>query len=244
MHLLVAMLSVGSIPVVDAAQLDWDSFLARSDPVNAFRVAEPATLPDVWLEASFAGNGMIGTQAMVCPGGVCRQSLLVGSNGTLPAPAPLQVVLPLARGDVSDIRAGNDSVICTEWCVEIFESAAAPHAADPALALRHGVTTCAGDMRNSQPKLGIGALVLSPTRGTIVSGVARTHLHNASLSVSVNTTVGAVSFVVWVHAIRQVVTIEGLACSGGEDAAGLHWDFRAEDPCCELRTLSLLLILK
>ena len=115
MHRLVAMmLSAASIPVLDAAQLNWGSFLARSDPVNAFRVAEPATLPDVWLEASFAGNGMIGTQAMVCPGGVCRQSLLSGSNGTLPAPAPLQVVLPLARGDVSDIRAGNDSVICTE----------------------------------------------------------------------------------------------------------------------------------
>ena len=206
MHRLVAMmLSAASIPVLDAAQLNWGSFLARSDPVNAFRVAEPATLPDVWLEASFAGNGMIGTQAMVCPGGVCRQSLLPGSNSTLPAPAPLQVVLPLARGDVSDIRSGNDSVVCTEW---------------------HGVTTCAGDVHNSQPKLGIGALVLSPTRGAIVSGVITTHLHNATLSVSVNTTVGAVSFVVWVHAIRQVVTIEGLAGSGGEDAAMLHWDFR------------------
>ena len=205
MHRLVAMMLSAAIPVLDAAQLNWGSFLARSDPVNAFRVAEPATLPDVWLEASFAGNGMIGTQAMVCPGGVCRQSLLPGSNSTLPAPAPLQVVLPLARGDVSDIRSGKDSVVCTEW---------------------HGVTTCAGDVHNSQPKLGIGALVLSRTRGAIVSGVITTRLHNATLSVSVNTTVGAVSFVVWVHATRQVVTIEGLAGSGGEDAAALHWDFR------------------
>ena len=189
----------------EVSTVDWESFLERSDPVNEFRIAEPATLPDVWLESSFAGNGMLGTQAMVCPGGVCRQSLLTGSNGTLPAPAPLQVVLPLARGDVSDIRSGNNSVICTEW---------------------HGVTTCAGDMRNSQPKLGIGALVLSRTRGKIISGVIRTHLHNASISVIVNTTVGAVHFVVWVHATRQVVTIEGLAGSGGEAAAALHWHFR------------------
>jgi hypothetical protein len=143
---------------------------------------------------------------MVCPGGVCRQSLLVGSNGTLPAPLPLQLVLPLARGDVSDIRAGNASVVCTEW---------------------HGVTTCAGDMENSQPKLGIGALVLSPTRGAIVSGSIRTRLHNASIAVRVNTTIGAVAFVVYVHATRQVLTIEGLTASGGEDAAALLWNFRA-----------------
>ena len=166
---LPARLKTDDFPRAADAQevgtVDWESFLARSDPVNEFRIAEPATLPDLWLESSFAGNGMLGTQAMVCPGGVCRQSLLTGSDGTLPAPAPLQVVLPLARGDVSDIRSGNDSVVCTEW---------------------HGVTTCTGDMRNSQPKLGIGALVLSPTRGEIVSGVIRTHLHNASISVSVN----------------------------------------------------------
>ena len=106
------MLFVASIiGVVGAAGVDWEGFLARSDAINVFRVAEPVTLPDVWLEASFAGNGLIGTQAMVCPGGVCRQSLLVGSNGTLPAPAPLQLVLPLARGDVSDIHAGNASVV-------------------------------------------------------------------------------------------------------------------------------------
>ena len=69
-------------------------------------------------------------------------------------------------------------------------------------------------MENSQPKLGIGALVLSPTRGAIVSGSIRTHLHNASISVNVNTTIGAVAFVVYVHATRQVVTIEGLTASG------------------------------
>ena len=90
--------------------VDWPSFLRRSDPVNTFRASEPMTLPDSWLEASFAGNATVGTQVRVCPGGVCRQSLLTGSNGTLPPPsAPLRVVLPVARGDVSDIRSGNAS---------------------------------------------------------------------------------------------------------------------------------------
>lgn len=96
--------------------VDWPSFLRRSDPVNTFRASEPMTLPDSWLEASFAGNAMVGTQVMVCPGGVCRQSLLTGSNSTLPPPsAPLQVVLPVARGDVSDIRSGNASKVCIEF---------------------------------------------------------------------------------------------------------------------------------
>ena len=42
--------------------VDWATFLARSDPVNSFDMARPATIPDVWLEGSFMGNGMIGAQ--------------------------------------------------------------------------------------------------------------------------------------------------------------------------------------
>ena len=47
--------------------VDWPTFLARSDPINVFNISSPNTIPDVWLEGSFAGNGMIGTQVLVCP---------------------------------------------------------------------------------------------------------------------------------------------------------------------------------
>lgn len=185
---------------------DWSAFLARSDPINRFTTAEPLTLPDEWLEAAFTGNAMLGTQVLVCPGGICRQSLLTGSNSSRPpAGKPLQVVLPVARGDVSDIRAGNESVVCTEW---------------------HSKITCAGSPIWSQPKLGIGALVLRPTRGAIIGGAIRTHLHNATISVLLNTTLGSVSFRVYVHAQRQLLVIDELSGSGGEAGQPLHWDFR------------------
>ena len=76
------MLSVAGSCV--AAAVDWPSFLSRSDPVNAFDTAHEATVPDVWLEGSFAGNGMLGAQVLVCPGGVCRQV------SCCPAAMPLQ----------------------------------------------------------------------------------------------------------------------------------------------------------
>ena len=68
--------------------VNWATFLARSDPVNEFDVSRPATIPDVWLEGSFMGNGMIGAQVLVCPGGVCRQSLLLGTDPTPPKGGP------------------------------------------------------------------------------------------------------------------------------------------------------------
>ena len=203
---LLLLLAVRGAAGAAGAAVDWPNFLARSDPVNAFRASEPATLPDEWLEASFSGNAMVGTQVLVCPGGVCRQSLLTGSNSSLPPlTAPLQVVLPVARGDVSDMRSGNASVVCTEW---------------------HSIVTCAGSPTWSQPKLGIGALVLSPTRGAIVTGTIRTHLHNATISVRLNTTLGSVAFSAYVHATRQLLVIESLAGSGGEEGTALTWGFR------------------
>ena len=128
----------------DKQELDWSAFLSRAGPINDFHVSHPMTTPDEWLEASLAGNAMLGTQVLVCPGGVCHQSLHTGSNRRLPSPAdaPLQIVLPVTRGDVSDIRSGNDST---------------------------GTVTCAGSPLWSQPKLGIGALVQRPTRDAIVS---------------------------------------------------------------------------
>ena len=77
----------------------------------------------------------------------------------------------------------------------------------------------------SQPKLGIGALVLSPTRGEITSGAIRTHLHNATISVFINTTLGSIAFSAYVHAQRQLLVIDGLAGSGGEQHTPLDWTF-------------------
>ena len=116
----LALLLVPGLAAPAAAALrdgaDWAAFLARADPINAFNASQRMTLPDQWLEASFTGNAMLATQVLVCPGGICRQSLLTGTNTSVPSPdAPLQAVLPLARGDVSDMRSGNDSVVCTEW---------------------------------------------------------------------------------------------------------------------------------
>ena len=88
--------------------LDWAAFLARSDPVNDFTIHDPFSMPDVSLEASFAGNGMMGAQVMVCPGGMCRQSLLLGtSKAPPPLGAPHQAVIAIARADVSDMRTGE-----------------------------------------------------------------------------------------------------------------------------------------
>jgi|EP01049_Picozoa_sp_SAG25_P004185 hypothetical protein len=193
--MLLALVLVLVPAVVGGGAIHWPSFLGRSDPVNTFQSSEPMTLPDSWLEASFAGNAMLGTQVMVCPGGLCRQSLLTGTNSTPPSPhAPLQLVLPISRGDVSDIRSGNESIVCTEW---------------------HGTVTCAGSPIWSQPKLGIGSLVLSPTAGPITGGTIRTNLHNATISARIVTTVGTVAFSVYVHALRQVLVVEGLDGTGG-----------------------------
>ena len=90
--------------------VDWASFLARSDPINSFDVEAPNTVPDVWLEGSFTGNGMLGAQVLICPGGLCHQSLLLGANTSAPDQRlPHQAVVPLARGDVSDVRSGAPS---------------------------------------------------------------------------------------------------------------------------------------
>ena len=92
----------------------------------------------------------------MCPGGICRQSLLLGSNTTRPDPrAPHRVVLPLARGDVSDIRSGAMAVTCT------------PGSA-------HSEPQCGISDRVARSRMGAGDLVLSPTRGAIVSGAIRT----------------------------------------------------------------------
>ena len=70
--------------VASQGDTEWADFLARSDPVNVFSTVDPYSIPDVWLEAPFLGNGMLGVQVMVCPGGLCRQSLLMGTSRTPP----------------------------------------------------------------------------------------------------------------------------------------------------------------
>ena len=187
--------------------VDWPSFLARADPVNTFDIAAPNTVPDVWLEGSFAGNGMIGAQVLICPGGICHQSLLLGSNTTEPDQSlPHQAVIPLARGDVSDIRTGDLAVTCN------------PTAPPP-------YNTCGISGRTARPRFGIGDLVLSGA-GPIISGSIRTHLHNATIIATLTTAKGELSFAVYVHARRQIVVVEGLRGSGGEAGATVTWEFR------------------
>lgn len=116
---------------------------------------------------------------------------------------PHQVVLPLTRGDVSDIRTGKLAVTC----------APAPNG-------------CSTSERIAMARLGAGDLVLSPTRGAIRSGAIRTHLHNATIAVNITTSAGALRFRVYVHAERQLVVVEGLSASGGESLSGLSFGFR------------------
>ena len=116
---------------------------------------------------------------------------------------PHQVVLPLTRGDVSDIRTGQLAVTC----------APAPYG-------------CSTSERIAMARLGAGDLVLSPTRGAIRSGAIRTHLHNATIAVNITTSAGALGFRVYVHAERQLVVVEGLSASGGESLSGLSFGFR------------------
>ena len=197
-------LLAAAAPGVD---VEWPSFLARADPVNAFDIMAPNTIPNVWLEGSFAGNGMIGAQVLICPGGVCHQSLLLGTNTTEPDQSlPHQVVIPLARGDVSDIRSGDLAVTCD------------PTAPPP-------YNTCGISSRTARPRFGVGDLVLSGA-GPIINGSIRTHLHNATIRARITTAKGELSFSVHVHARRQVAVVEGLHGSGGEAGATLTWEFR------------------
>jgi hypothetical protein len=197
-------LLAAAAPGVD---VEWPSFLARADPVNAFDITAPNTIPNVWLEGSFAGNGMIGAQVLICPGGVCRQSLLLGTNTTEPDQSlPHQAVIPLARGDVSDIRSGDLAVTCN------------PTAPPP-------YNTCGISGRTARPRFGIGDLVLGGA-SPIIRGSIRTHLHNATVSATLTTAKGELSFSVHVHARRQLVVVEGLRGSRGEAGATLTWEFR------------------
>ena len=193
-------------PRILQGETDWAAFLSRSDPINTFNISEPMTVPDIWLESAFLGNGMLGCQVLVCPGGICTQSLLLGTNTTLPSlDAPHQVVIPLARADVADTRTGNASAACTEF---------------------HGKVNCFNLAdQYARPRLGVGALILRQTSGTIVGGSIRTHLHNASISARIRTTQGDVDFNVFVHATRQLIVVQGLRGSGGERHTQLRFDF-------------------
>lgn len=161
----------------------------------------------MWLEGSFAGNGMLGAQLLVCPGGICHQSLLLGNSTRAPDQSrPHQAVIPLARGDVSDIRTGSDAVTCN------------PTAPPP-------YNTCGISGRIARPRFGIGDLVLTGS-SPIIRGKIRTHLHNATITARLTTAKGELSFSLYVHARRQLVVVDALRGSGGEAGAPLAWEFR------------------
>ena len=188
--------------------VDWPSFLRRADPVNTFDMLAPNTVPDVWLEGSFAGNGLLGAQLLVCPGGICHQSLLLGNSTRAPNQSlPHQAVIPVARGDVSDVRTGDDAVTCSR-----------PTAPPP-------YNTCGISGRIARPRFGIGDLVLTGA-GPITRGSIRTHLHNATITATLTTTKGELSFSLYVHARRQLVVVDAMRGSAGEAAATLAWEFR------------------
>lgn len=205
--LLAGHHAIASTPRAVDVSVDWPKFLSRADPVNTFVVSQPETVPDIWLEGSFAGNGLVGAQVLVCPAGICRQSLLLGANTSEPPSGPLQVVVPLARGDVSDVRTGADAVTCN------------PTAATP-------YNTCGVSERIAQPRLGIGDLILKHTHSDIVNGTIRTHLHNATITATLHTTQGMLRFSLFVHAERQLVVVQGLRGTGGEATTQLQWEFR------------------
>ena len=183
-------------------EVDWAAFLARSDPVNRFDVRYKQTIPDVWLEGAFAGNGLIGAQLLVCPGGICRQSLLLGLNTTFPFPdAPYRVAIPLTRSDVTDIRTGKLAETC-----------------DP-------VTKVCGVNRGATGRLGAGVLMLRPTAGRILRGEIRTSLATGTINATIITTKGTLSLSVYVHAERQLVVVDGTGSRG--EPAELGWEFFA-----------------
>ena len=79
----------------------------------------------------------------------------------------------------------------------------------------------------AQACLGVGALILRPASGAIVGGSIRTHVHNATISATIRTTVGVIKFSVFVHATRQLVVVQDLRGSGGEQTTQLLFDFVA-----------------
>ena len=110
------------------------------------------------------------------------------------------------KGVCNPIRAGHLAVTCN------------PTAPPP-------YNTCGISGRIARPRLGIGDLVLSGS-APILRGAIRTHLHNASICARLTTAKGEVSFCVYVHARRQLVVVDGLRGSGGEEGSLLAWEFR------------------
>lgn len=106
---------------------------------------------------------------------------------------------------MTDVRAGSAAVTCTP----------------PGTPAKYAGCSVG---RTAQSRLGAGDLVLQ-TRGAVLRGTIRTHLHNATIRASVVTSVGAVEVELLVHARRQLVVLGGHG-RGGE-AAALVWQFHA-----------------
>ena len=148
---------------------------------------------------------MIGTQLLVCPGGICTQSLLLGSTTSLPHAAP------------------GASAACSFRCDRC------PHGQRECRLHRVSREDIMLNMpaHFAQACLGVGALILRPASGAIVGGSIRTHVHNATISATIRTTVGVIKFSVFVHATRQLVVVQDLRGSGGEQTTQLLFDFVA-----------------
>ena len=53
------MISI-SLASPDVLSVDWREFISRSDPLWAFNISKPETVPKMWFDAPFHGNGNLG----------------------------------------------------------------------------------------------------------------------------------------------------------------------------------------
>lgn len=49
-----------SLASPDVLSVDWREFISRSDPLWAFNISKPETVPKIWFDAPFHGNGNLG----------------------------------------------------------------------------------------------------------------------------------------------------------------------------------------
>lgn len=59
LYLVLFFLTIVRAVNVDL-QVDWREFISRSDPLWSFDTSKPETVPTMWFDSPFHGNGNLG----------------------------------------------------------------------------------------------------------------------------------------------------------------------------------------